>query len=493
MNFTNISEKFFTGCQKMKDEGDLKEYQNKADEFSKLPLRGNVHISGTQFKPDWVSDDSEDVYLRHFDKDGNKQKFVKDYIIQRTGQVYHLKSDGSKKYMKLDNRGYFHLYIKDADGKSKKIQVRQTFLQITSYFANYTGWDVIMKNRGTNGSAQVDHVQQENKPYVDIQCLDLVTHEENNTRRDLAPKSIKTHEKKAISQGKPYTITIREDGEDDIVLNARSTYEGVDLLKERGIAMSRETISNRLHDEKEYMKNGKTIRVKYTQEFLESQKTSPGENWRKEKDWDLNEYKEGKGPPKEISNFGRLKNKFGTITYGNYKLEGNEYINYYNDVHVSRLVAFAFNDRIKTNHRQGYKDGDTVVRHINDHECDVTKKYRIVEIDGVERRVLSNHIDTLEFGTSKENNQDISKDLIYKDKQDPLNEFYLIPKTPKKKNLKEISGTFHSVPEFLKEQKTGIEFHNSNVNKALRGIYGSCGGYKFTFVIGEFIAKMFEN
>ena len=369
-----------------------------------------------------------------------------------------------------------------------KIRARQTFLQITSYFANYTGWDVIMKNRGTNGSAQVDHVQQENKPNVDIQCLDLVTHAENIDRKNLAPKNIETNKKKAISQGKPYTITIQEDGEDDIVLGARSTYEGVDLLKDYGITISDATISNRLNDKTEYTKNGKTVILKYTQEFLESQKTSPGEIWRKEEDWDLDEYKEGKGP-KEISNFGRIKNNAGKITYGRYVLIGNEYINYYNDVRVSRLVAFAFNDHIEANNRQGYKDGDTVVRHINDHECDVTKKYRIVEIDGVERRVLSNHIDTLEFGTSKENSQDKTEDLIYKAKQDPLNEFYLTPKNPKKKNLKEISETFHSVPEL--KQKTGIEF--GSVHNVLRGELKSCGGYKFAFVIGEFLAKMFEN
>ena len=285
-----ITEKFFTGCQKMKDEGDLLVYQKKADDFAKLPLRGNVHISGTIFKPDWVDDDSEDVYLRHFDKDGNKQKFVKDYIMPRTGQVYHYRKDGSKKYMKLDNLGRFWLTIKDGK-KSKNIKPKQTFLQITSYFANYTGWDVIMKNRGKGCSAEVDHVLQENKPNVDIQKLDLVTHAENIDRMNLAPKNKETIKKSAKSRGKPYTITIQEDGIDDIVLNARSGPEGVDLLKERGITMSQITIRNRLIDKKDYMKNGKTISVKYTQEFLESQKTSPGEIWRKEDDWDLDEYK----------------------------------------------------------------------------------------------------------------------------------------------------------------------------------------------------------
>ena len=484
MNFTNISEKFFIGCQKIKDEGDLLVYQKKADEFSKLPLRGNVHISGTQFKPDWVDDDSEDVYLRHFDKDGNKQKFVKEYIIPRTGEVYHRRKDGSKKYMKLNKLGYFQLSIKDADGKSKCIQARQTFLQITSYFANYTGWDVIMQNRCKGGSAEVDHVLQTNEPNVDIQCLDLVTKAENIDRKNLDPKQKETNEKVAKSRGKPFTITIREDGEDDIVLDARSAYEGEDLLKERGITMSYTTISNRLNNEKEYMKNGKTMIFKYTQDFLESQETSPNEIWRKEEEWVLDKYK-GKGP-KEISNFGRLKNHNGKISDGHYKLVGKEYINYYNKVRMSRLIAFAFNDHIVANNRQGYKDGDTVVRHLNDHECDVNKKYRIVEIDGIQRRVLSNHIDTLEFGTSKQNSQDRSEDLIFKAKQDPLNEFYL---TLKKKNLKEIPGTFHSVPEL--EQKTGIEFHN--VYSVLKGELKSCQGYKFDYVIGEFLAKMFEN
>ena len=32
---TNISEKFFTGCQKMKDEGDLKEYHPETQPFSR--------------------------------------------------------------------------------------------------------------------------------------------------------------------------------------------------------------------------------------------------------------------------------------------------------------------------------------------------------------------------------------------------------------------------------------------------------------------------
>ena len=150
---TLITEKFFIGCKKMKYKEELKKYKEKAHEYSELPLRGNTHISGTEFKPMWVSDDSEDVYVVHYDKQGNRLKFAKKYIIERNGKVYTLRKNGSKNYLKLYRRQiYLSLNEPDENGK-KTVKPQQTFLQITSYFANHGGWDIIMQNRGKKGSA----------------------------------------------------------------------------------------------------------------------------------------------------------------------------------------------------------------------------------------------------------------------------------------------------------------------------------------------------
>ena len=124
---------------------------------------------------------------------------------------------------------------------------------------------------------------------------------------------------------------------------------------------------------------------------------------------------------------------------------------------------------------------------INKHELkkrgiDVEKKYRTVVIDGVKRRVLSNHIDTLEFGTIADNNQDLSEDMIYEAQQIPMNEFRV---TPLRKDLPKFNRTFHSVPEFLEfveEQKNDTKFNDGNVRKALKGERNSASGYKFTYV-----------
>ena len=203
MNTTmnSITEKFFTGCKKMENKKNLEDYKEKAIEYSnsKCLLRDTEHISGTKFKADWVSKNSDDVFVNHFDEHGNQQEFVKDYIIQRNGRVYTCK-DGSRDYMSLDDIGRFKLTLKEPDENGKKrIQPKQTFLQCTSYFRDYDGWKVIMQNRGTNGRVQVDHVLQENEPDVDIQCLDLVTCAENNNRKCLDPKNKKTIKKVAES------------------------------------------------------------------------------------------------------------------------------------------------------------------------------------------------------------------------------------------------------------------------------------------------------
>ena len=116
---------------------------------------------------------------------------------------------------------------------------------------------------------------------------------------------------------------------------------------------------------------------------------------------------------------------------------------------------------------------------------DVEKKYRTVVIDGEERRVLSNHIDTLEFGTQKENMQDLSNNKIYEAQQIPMNEFRVTPLETLEKDLPKFNRTFHSVSEFLEfveDQHIGIEFDGSNVGKALNGKYNQTCGYKFTYV-----------
>ena len=496
MKLTSITEKFFTGCKIMKNKKELEEYKEKGRKLAKRPLRGNTHISGLVFRPKkWVSDDSEDVYVNHFDENGNQQEFVKDYIITRKGQVYtRNENNGSINKLTLQKNGQFTLYLKEKDANGKKtIQPKQTFIQCTSYFADYDDWKDIMQNRGKTGDAQVDHVLQDNKPDVDIQCLDLVTCTENNNRKNLDPKNKETIKKRAKSQGKPFTITIKEDGKDDIVLNTTSSRASVALLKYEGITISRGTIRNRLKEEvkKEFTQNGKTVIFNYTEEFLEDQKDLPGEIWRTEKDWNLakeirKEFEnKAKGPPKAISNCGRIKTNTDMVTYGSYVSDRQHT---YNGALVHRLVGLAFNDHPENDpNRQGYTPEHTVVRHINKHELeergiDVEKKHRI---DGEERRVLSNHIDTLEFGSHTDNMRDISKHNIHTKKQYPKNEFRVTPLDPLEKDLPEIPGTFHSIREFLNfvdEQHIGITFHWSSVDNVLNGKYKSTCGYKFTYV-----------
>ena len=492
----SITEKFYTGCKKIENQDELKKYKKKARKLRDLPLRGNTHLSGLEFRPkNWVSDDSEDVYVVHFDEHGNQQEFVKDYFIQRNGKVYTLRKNGTKRDLSLQKNGCFELRLKkDANGKSIRISPKQTFLQCTSYFVDYDGWDIIMQNRGKTGSAQVDHVLQENEADVDIQCLDLVTHTENVNRKCLDPKNTETNQKAAKSQGKPFTITIKEVDKDDIVLDATSSYNGVDLLKQQGITVVRETIRKRLNKtfEKEFKQNGKTVVFKYTEEFLEDQEDIPDEIWRTEEEWNLAkeiikefENKKDVGPPKAISNFGRIKTNTGKVTYGSYVSVGVYGEHKYNGARVHRLVGLAFNDHPENDpNRQGYTPEKTVVRHINEHELKARgideKKYRI---DKEGRKVLSNHIDTLEFGTHTDNMQDLSNKMIYEAQQIPMNKFRV---TPLRKDRPEIPGTFHSVSEFLnfvKEKKIGITFDNSHVNAALKGKRKSHKYYKFTYVI----------
>ena len=156
----------------------------------------------------------------------------------------------------------------------------------------------------------------------------------------------------------------------------------------------------------------------------------------------------------------------------------------YNAALVHRLVGLAFHDYIeKDPKRQGYTPENTVVRHINDNELeDVEKKYRI---DKEGRKVLSNHIDTLEFGTIADNNKDLSNHKIYTNKQDPMNKFSVTPLDPLEKDFPKFNRTFHSVSEFLKfvkEKKIEVTFHDANVRKALKGERKSASGYKFAYV-----------
>ena len=496
VNMNSILDKLYINCKQIKNQEELEEYKEKGRKLRELPLRGNTHISGLVFRPKkWVSDDSEDVYVNHFDEHGNQQEFVKDYIITRTGQVYYIDNDGSPKPMSLDKTGCFTLSLKkpDENGK-KKIRPRQTLLQCASYLANYDDWDVVMQNRGKTGDAQVDHVLQENEPNVDIQCLDLVTCAENLNRKCLDLKNKETNQKSGKNRGKPFTITIQEVSKDDIVLNASYVTDGEALLEQQGITIGRMTISNYLNGKfkKDYMQSKKTqqrkVIFKYTEEFLEDQKDLPGEIWRTKEEWDrveeiikIFENKKYVGAPKAISNFGRIKTNYDKVTYGNYKSG----VHKYNGARVHRLVGLAFNDHPENDpKRQGYTPENTVVRHINEHELkergiDVEKKYRI---DEKKRKVLSNHIDTLEFGTIADNNKDRSNHNIHKDQQIPMNEFSV---TPLRNDLPEFNRTFHSVSEFLKfveEQNIDITFHSSNVNKALRGEYTHHRHYKFSYV-----------
>ena len=383
------------------------------------------------------------------------------------------------------------------NGKRIVIKPQQTLLQCASYLADYDGWGVIMQNRGKTGDAQVDHVLQKNEPNVDIQCLDLVTRAENLNRKCLDPKNKETVRKAAKSKGKPFTINIQEVGKDDIVLEATSVHDGVALLKDEGITINHMTISNYLNGKgkKNYIQSKKTqqrkVIFKYTEEFLEDQKDLRGEIWRTEDEWKLakeitKEFEnKAKGPPKAISNFGRIKTNHGKVTYGYYVSNGVHGEHIYNDARVHRLVGLAFHDYIENDpNRQGYTLEHTVVRHINDHELqkrgiDVKKKHRNDE-EG--RKVLSNHIDTLEFGSHTDNMQDLSNKMINEAQQISMNKFRV---TPFKKDRPEIPGTFHSVLEFLKfikEQNIDITFHSGNVKKALNGKITHHKHYKFTYV-----------
>ena len=494
----SILDKAYIGCKQIKDQKELKEYKNKGRKLAKLPLRGNKHISGLEFRPKkWVGE--SDVLVVHFDENGNQQEFVKEYIITRTGQVYFRKRDGSRRDLTLNKKtGCFTLYIKDENGNSIRITPQQTFLLCTSYLANYDDWDDVMQNRGKTGDAQVDHVLQENEPNVDIQCLDLVTRAENMNRKNLDPKNKETNQKAAKSRGKPFTITIKEDGKDDIVLEATSVHDGVALLEQQRINISHVTISNYLNGKgkKNYIQSKKTqqrkVIFKYTNEFLEDQKDFPGEIWRTEDEWKLAKEirkvfeKKKHVPPEAISSFGRIKTNNDIKTYGIYVSDAQHI---YNAALVHRLVGLAFHDYIEDDpKRQGFTSENTVVRHINDRELeerdiDVEKKYRTVVIDGEERRVHSNHIDTLEFGSQKENMQDLSKNMIYEAQQIPMNEFMV---TPLREDRQEIPGTFHSIPEFLKfveEQKIDTKFNSGSVYLALNGKITQHKDYKFTYVI----------
>ena len=223
-------------------------------------------------------------------------------------------------------------------------------------------------------------------------------------------------------------------------------------------------------------------------EFCEDQEDLPDEIWRAEDEWDraeeirkVFENKKDMVPPKAISNCGRIKTKQGKVRYGCYRNGEHKY----NGALVHRLVGLAFNDYIKDDpNRQGYTPEHTVVRHINKHELkkrgiDVKKKYRT---DKEGRKVLSNHIDTLEFGSHTDNMQDLSNHKIHTDKQDPKNAFRV---TPLRTNLPEIPGTFHSVLEFLKfveEQNIEVTFHGGSVLLALKGKFKQTSGYKFSYV-----------
>ena len=69
------------------------------------------------------------------------------------------------------------------------------------------------------------------------------------------------------AEGKPFKITIKEAGKADVVLDATSLPDGIDLLKKEGITVSQKPIHNRLLGKvtSDFVKDGKTCKFAYTE------------------------------------------------------------------------------------------------------------------------------------------------------------------------------------------------------------------------------------
>lgn len=98
----------------------------------------------------------------------------------------------------------------------------------------------------------------ENQPPLFEQSAALIV------RINLHPDSEPFRPKKGPGSGKPYSITIKEEGKDDVVLHAATLADGVGLLKKEGV--SRGAIDNRLSGKvtSDLVKNGKTYKFAYT-------------------------------------------------------------------------------------------------------------------------------------------------------------------------------------------------------------------------------------
>ena len=87
------------------------------------------------------------------------------------------------------------------------------------------------------------------------------------TRIKLHPDSKPFHAKTGPGGGKPFSITIKEEGKADVVLQATSLTDGKKELEKKGINVSRKPMDSRLSGKvtSDFVRDGKTIKFAYTE------------------------------------------------------------------------------------------------------------------------------------------------------------------------------------------------------------------------------------
>ena len=448
----------YVNYRKITSKQDLEDYIKKIE--NGLLSYGEPNYTKSPF-------DNEDALIVVFDEKGKQVKLKYKYYMTPLGDRYRLNKnkDGTfKKIFVSENKGgVYKLRLLDGSIKSFKVH----HLQLWSYYTNLD-WKPFCENirgNGGNNDAGVDHIKQEHTA-CHYKYLEAVPQSENARRSGLS-KDKERKVKEAQSRGKSFIMNL--DGE-QIGGEFPSRNKAVEYLsKTHKITVDPSNISACLNGKQKTTYNGR-LTFEYTEEYLDTQKDLPGEKWKKMEEWCQKEaiikrYEriQNLGPPKAISDKGRIMTNKGKITNG-IQFKGANHSTF-NSVQVHILIWEAF---------KLIKIGDKCLLHEDKHHSNTFDK----ETGKVSR--YSNWFETLRLGTNQENRNDMSKEMERRAKLNPANEFIVCDK----EGIEVMRS--HYVPGCVKELDEKFpekKFHASHISQCLKKERKTHQGFTFNYVI----------
>ena len=444
--------------RKITSKQDLEDYIKKI-ENGLLLIYGEPKYKKSPFN----NGDNEDALLIAKDEEGELHELKYKYYMTPEGHRYRLNDEKNKKIYVSENKGIYELTLKN--GKKKQFQVHH--LQLWSYYPRLD-WKPFCENirgNGGNNDATVDHIKQEHTA-CHYKYLEAVPQSENARRSNLSKDKERTL-RQAQSQGKPFTMKL--DGK-QIGGKFPSRNDAVKYLsKKHNITVDPSRISSCLNGKRKTAYK-KRLTFAYTEEYLDTQEGLDGEKWKKMEEWCqkeaiINRYEriQNLGPPKAISDKGRIMTNKGKITNGNPKKGQNA--SYFNGVQVHNLIWEAFRVEVI---------GDKSLLHKDKHHSNTFDK----NTEKVIR--YSNWIETLRLGTQQENMEDKSREMQRVAERNPENEF--IVRNKEGVEVKRASYIPGCVKE-LKAQFRGKNFHKGIISKCLKKERKTHQGFTFNYVI----------